>query len=35
MAIENSKNMGEDELSDLLKLFSGQMPRLEVLLKRL
>ena len=35
MAIENAKNMGHDELADLLKAFSGQMPKLETLLRKL
>jgi hypothetical protein len=34
MAIENGK-MSHDELSDLLKSFSGQMPRLDSLLRKL
>jgi hypothetical protein len=35
MAIEAAKNLGHDELSDLLKAFSGQMPKLETLLRKL
>lgn len=35
MAIENAKNMGHDELADLLKAFSGKMPKLETLLRKL
>jgi hypothetical protein len=34
MAIENGK-MSHDELSDLLKTFSGQMPKLDSLLRKL
>jgi hypothetical protein len=35
MAIEAAKNMGHDELSELLKAFSGQMPKLDTLLRKL